>query len=65
LALTERQREILAREATGRKRAKIASNLGYAASNIKQTTEEIYNALSEDDRRDAAMRAIALGLISA
>ena len=65
LALTERQQEILARVATGRKPAKIASNLGYAASNIKQTTEEIFNALSEDDRRNAAMRAIALGLISA
>jgi len=65
LALTERQQEILAKVATGRKTAKIASNLGYAATNIKQSTEEIFNALSEDDRRDAAMRAIALGLISA
>jgi hypothetical protein len=65
MALTDRQQEILNRNEAGRKPGQIASMLGYSAANIKESTEEIFKSLSEEDRRDAAIRAIALGLISA
>ena len=65
LSLTLKQQEIIAKVAAGTKPAKIAREVGYSALKIKEETQEIFNSLSEDDRRDAAMRAIALGLISA
>ena len=65
LAFTSKQQAIISRVESGRKPAKIALEIGYSAMTIKEETQDIFNSLSEDDRRDAAMRAIALGLISA
>jgi len=63
LLLSTRQENILYRISIGRKRAKIADELGYSVSALVTDSMRIYDQMSESDRHSLTVRAIALGLI--
>ncbi|MEI6220499.1 MAG: hypothetical protein WCP71_04235 [Actinomycetes bacterium] len=63
LLLSDRQKKILYRISIGRKEAKIADELGYSVSALVDESKRIYDQMSESDRHNIAVRAIALGLI--
>jgi DNA-binding NarL/FixJ family response regulator len=64
-AFTSRQKKILGRLAEGHTNAGIAAELGFSVSTIRHETMKIYDKLAVSDRREAGVKAIALGLISA
>ena len=64
-SFTPRQKEILKRMAAGETNAAIAGELGFSVSTVRHETMKIYDKLSVSDRREASVKAIALGLISA
>jgi DNA-binding CsgD family transcriptional regulator len=64
-AFTSRQRKILSHLADGHTNADIAAELGFSVSTIRHETMKIYDKLAVSDRREAGVKAIALGLISA
>jgi DNA-binding NarL/FixJ family response regulator len=51
--------------AEGHTNAGIAAELGFSVSTIRHETMKIYDKLAVSDRREAGVKAIALGLISA
>jgi len=62
--LTERQLKILTRIATGQTNSKIAGELGYSVSTIRHETMRIYEYLAVSDRREAAVKAVSMGLVA-
>jgi len=62
--LTERQLKVLARIALGQTNSKIASELGYSVSTIRHETMRIYEYLAVSDRREAAVKALSMGLVA-
>jgi DNA-binding NarL/FixJ family response regulator len=61
--LTEREREVLARLAEGASNRAIAEALSVSAATVKTHLAHIYEKLGAEDRRDALVRAIALGIL--
>jgi DNA-binding NarL/FixJ family response regulator len=61
--LTEREREVLARLAEGASNRAIAAALSVSAATVKTHLAHIYEKLGAEDRRDALVRAIALGIL--
>jgi DNA-binding NarL/FixJ family response regulator len=61
--LTEREREVLARLAEGASNRAIAEALSVSAATVKTHLAHIYEKLGAENRRDALVRAIALGIL--
>src|SRR5262245_45255297 len=61
--LTRREREILALLAQGLTRPEIADKLTVALSSVKTHLQHVYGKLGVNDRRQAIVRAGALGLL--
>jgi DNA-binding NarL/FixJ family response regulator len=61
--LTEREREVLARLAEGASNRAIAEALSVSSATVKTHLAHIYEKLGAEDRRDALVRAIALGIL--
>lgn len=64
LPLTKRQLEILRRMTEGQTNAVIARGLGFSISTVRHETMRIYEKLGVSDRREAASKASATGLIA-
>jgi len=62
--LTKRQLEILRRMTEGQTNAVIARGLGFSISTVRHETMRIYEKLGVSDRREAASKASATGLIA-
>lgn len=63
LALSQRQRHILALIAEGRTNQSIAYGLGLSLSTVKQEISRLIDLLDVPDRHAAAERAVTLGLV--
>jgi DNA-binding CsgD family transcriptional regulator len=63
LAFTERQRAVLRLVEAGRSNPAIALELGTSESTVKADLQQAMRALRTSDRREAATRARALGLV--
>ena len=63
LRLTERQLQILIGIAAGKTNMAIAKELILSESAIKQETVKIFRSLGVENRRQAAQKAIAMGLV--
>jgi DNA-binding NarL/FixJ family response regulator len=61
--LTEKEREVLARLAEGGSNRAIAEALSVTPATVKTHLAHIYEKLGASDRRDALVRAIALGVL--
>jgi DNA-binding NarL/FixJ family response regulator len=61
--LTEKEREVLARLAEGGSNRAIAEALSVSPATVKTHLAHIYEKLGASDRRDALVRAIALGIL--
>jgi len=61
--LTEKEREVLARLAEGGSNRAIAEALSVTPATVKTHLAHIYEKLGASDRRDALVRAIALGIL--
>jgi DNA-binding NarL/FixJ family response regulator len=61
--LTEKEREVLARLAEGGSNRQIAEALSVTPATVKTHLAHIYEKLGASDRRDALVRAIALGVL--
>jgi DNA-binding NarL/FixJ family response regulator len=61
--LTEKEREVLARLAEGGSNRAIAEALSVTPATVKTHLAHIYEKLGASDRRDALVRAMALGIL--
>jgi DNA-binding NarL/FixJ family response regulator len=61
--LTDKEREVLARLAEGRSNRDIAAALSVTPATVKTHLAHIYEKLGASGRRDALVRAIALGIL--
>jgi DNA-binding NarL/FixJ family response regulator len=61
--LTEKEREVLARLADGGSNRAIAETLSVTPATVKTHLAHIYEKLGASDRREALVRAIALGIL--
>jgi DNA-binding NarL/FixJ family response regulator len=61
--LTEKEREVIARLAEGGSNRAIAEALSVSPATVKTHLAHIYEKLGASDRRDALVRAIALGIL--
>jgi DNA-binding NarL/FixJ family response regulator len=61
--LTEKEREVLSRLAGGGSNRAIAEALSVSPATVKTHLAHIYEKLGASDRRDALVRAIALGIL--
>ena len=61
--LSARQLSILHGMVEGKTNHELANELGFSVSTIRHETMRIYHALSVSDRKEAAKKALALGLI--
>lgn len=61
--LTEREREVLARLAEGSSNRAIAEAMSVSPATVKTHLAHIYEKLGASNRRDALVRAIALGIL--
>jgi len=61
--LTDKEREVLARLAEGHSNRAIAEALSVSPATVKTHLAHIYEKLGASDRRDALVRAIALGIL--
>jgi len=63
IALTERQKKILAGMIEAKTNHQLAQELGFSVSTIRHETMEIYQVLNASDRREAAEIAMKLNLV--
>ena len=61
--LSARQMSILRGMVEGKTNHDLATELGFSVSTVRHETMRIYQALSVSDRKEAAKKAIALGLV--
>ncbi len=63
LALSDRERQVLAQIAGGCSKKQVARNLGLSASSVDTYQRRIFFKLEVEDRTSAAIKALSMGLI--
>ena len=61
--LTQRQLVILGGMVEGKTNHELATEMGFSVSTVRHETMRIYQALSVSDRKEAAKKALELGLL--
>jgi len=61
--LSARQLPILHGMVEGKTNHELATKLGFSVSTVRHETMRIYQALSVSDRKEAAKKALVLGLV--